>query len=392
LKNFALKILHNFNRRRYAKVMTDPIAFRSLVARSKTCPGLFAAAILGIVFSQSTPASPIEVFSTGMIQPETLSPAPDNFAGHGGDYFVPDFGGSVSANSKIWIVPKTGGAPTQFAATPDAFYRGGTFLPSNWGTMAGDFVATGLSSDGTTGRVDIFAGNGTRTIFKSFANDTLGAPLIAAASFGSFGGDLLAGGVTSNSLFAIAPSGTTTTIASSGLPAAPGALAFSPNSFGLRSHELFLDGLNDNRIVTVASNGTVTPFSTIPLKPGQVSTAQMAFSPGDFLPGFGPLLFVSIRASTTGGGTLGDVLALNAHGTVVADLRTDLGLTAFDPRGLFFTSDDSLLIANTSDSAHSVFLVTGSDFQRVPEDFSTLPWFGIVAAGVLLAARRVSVA
>ena len=57
---------------------------------------------------------------------------------------------------------------------------------------------------------------------------------------------------------------------------------------------------------------------------------------------------VSIRASTIGGGTLGDVRALNAHVTVVADLRTDLGLTAFDPRGLFFASDDSLLIANTS--------------------------------------------
>ena len=372
-------------------MMTDPIVFRSLVARLKTCPGLFAAAVLGLVFSQSS-ASAIEVFSTGMIQPETLSPAPDAFAGHGGDYFVPDFGGSVPANSKIWIVPKTGGAPTQFVATPDAFYRGGTFLPSNWGTMAGDFVATGFSSDGTTGRADIFVGNGTRTIFKSFANDTLGAPLIAAASFGSFGGDLLVGGVTSNSLFAIAPSGTTTTIASSGLPSAPGGLAFSPNSFGLRSHELFLDGLNDNRIVTVASNGTVTPFSTIPLKPGQVSTTQMAFSPAGFLPGAGPLLFVSIRASTTGGGTLGDVLALNAHGTVVADLRTDLGLTAFDPRGLFFTSDDSLLIANTSDSAHSVLLVTHADFQRVPEDFFTLPWFGIVVAGMLLGARRLSAA
>src|SRR6202007_1901794 len=117
-----------------------------------------------------------------------------------------------------------------------------------------------------------------------------------------------------------------------------------------------------------------------------------AFSPAGFLTGEGPLLFVSIRASTTGGGALGDVLALDANGNVVADLRTDLGLTSFDPRGLFFINDDSLLIANTSDSAHSIFLVTGSDFQRVPEDFSALPWFGIVAAGVLLAARRLSAA
>jgi hypothetical protein len=367
--------------------MTRIIGFSSFAAQLRKALCLVAVPLLGVILCRST-ASAIEVFSTGMVQPETISQAPDNFAGHGGDYFVPDFGGAIPANSKIWIVPQAGGAPTQFVATPDAFYRGGTFLPSSWGTMAGDFAATGLSSDGTTGRVDIFAGTGTRTIFKSFANDTLGVPLIAPAGYGSFGGDLLVGGVTSNSLFAIAPSGTTTTVASSGLPAAPGGLAFSPGVFGLRSNELFLDGLNDNRIVTVAPDGTVTPFATVTLKPGQVSPAQMAFSPAGFLSGEGPLLFVSIRASTVGGGAPGDVLALDANGNVVADLRTDLGLTAFDPRGLFFASDGSLLISNTADSAHSILQLEGSDFAVIPEAFSTLPWFGLVVVGLLLIARR----
>lgn len=204
----------------------------------------------------------------------------------GGDYFVPDFGGFVSANSKIWIVPKTGGAPTQFVATPDAFYRGGTFLSPNWGANAGNFVATGISSDGTTGRVDIFAGTGTRTIFKSVANDTLGVPMIAPASYGSFGGDLLVGGVTSNSLFAVAPSGTSTTVASNGLPSGPGGLAFSPGDFGLRSNELFLDGLNDNRIVIVA----VAPYwSFSPVNRSKASTyfaaVRASTSPGNFGPG-----------------------------------------------------------------------------------------------------------
>ena len=364
-------------------------ALGSFTPRWKISRGLVAVGILTVLLNQSS-ASPIEIFSTGMVQPETITPAPDNFAGHGGDYFVPDFGGSVSSNSKIWIVPQAGGAPTQFVATPDAFYRGGTFLPSNWGTMAGDFAATGLSTDGTTGRVDIFAGDGTRTIFKSVANDTLGAPFIAPSGYGSFGGDLLVGGVTSNSLFALAPTGTMTTIASSSLPTAPGALAFSPGAFGSRSNELFLDGLNDNRIVTVAPDGTVTPFATLTLKPGQVSPAQMAFSPAGFLPGEGALLFVSIRASTVGGGSPGDVLALDSNGNVVADLRTDLGLTSFDPRGLFFVNGDTLLIADTADSAHSILRATSTDFQAVPEAFFTLPWFGIVAAGLLLASKRLA--
>jgi hypothetical protein len=320
-----------------------------------------------------------------MDNPETLSPAPDNFAGHGGDYFVPDFGHAVSGNSKIWIVPKTGGAATQFVATPDAFYRGGTFLPSNWGANAGNFVAAGESSDFNSARLDIFAGNGTRTIFKSVAGDQYSVPLIAPASYGNFGGDVLVAGRFSNSLFAIAPSGTTTTIASSGLPTQSAGLAFSPSNFGGRSNELFLDGLADNHIVTVGADGTVTPFAALTLQPGQLGPFLMAFSPADFLPGKGPLLFVSIRGST---GTLGDVLALNASGHVVADLRDDLGLTTFDPRGLFFTDDGFLLISDISDPTHSVFRAGASDFRSVPETFFALPWFGIVVAGLFLAARR----
>jgi len=340
---------------------------------------LLAVAFLGFVFSQSI-AFGISTFSTGMVQPETISPAPDNFAGHGGDYFVPDFGGSVPANSKIWIVPQAGGSPTQFVATPDAFYRGGTFLPSSWGTMAGDFATAGVSSGSPAGRVDIFSGTGTRTIFESVAGDSFGVPLIAPSSFGTFGGDLLVTGVTSQSLFAVAPSGTMTTIASSGLPLDPGALAFSPTNFGSRSNELFVDSLFGGQIETVNANGMATPYATIPLKAGQVSTVQMAFSPAGFFPGTGPLLFVSVRASTAGGGALGDVYALNANGTIVADLRSDLGLTAFDPRGLFFPTDNSLLISNTSDSAHSMFLVTSTDFKTVPDSGST---FGLLSASLI---------
>jgi MYXO-CTERM domain-containing protein len=97
----------------------------------------------------------------------------------------------------------------------------------------------------------------------------------------------------------------------------------------------------------------------------------MAFSLSGFFPGEGPLLFVSVRGSTAGGGTLGDVLAYDSNGTVVASLRTDLGLTSFDPRGLLFIPDLSnpaqtdLLISDASSGR--ILLFAPPSFTVTPE-------------------------
>jgi hypothetical protein len=96
------------------------------------------------------------------------------------------------------------------------------------------------------------------------------------------------------------------------------------------------------------------------------------------------LLFVSVGASTGGGGTVGDVRVLDGSGNLVASLRTDLGLTKFDPRGLLFTTGGNLLISDASDP---ILLATSADFQPVPEPGSI---FLLAAGGALAAAPMVA--
>jgi hypothetical protein len=81
------------------------------------------------------------------------------------------------------------------------------------------------------------------------------------------------------------------------------------------------------------------------------------------------------------------VEALDGNGNVVASLRTNLGLTKFDPRGLLFNSAGSLLISDASDP---IYVAQPSAFQSqsVPEPASLL-MFGtaLILGGTLRALR-----
>ena len=72
---------------------------------------------------------------------------------------------------------------------------------------------------------------------------------------------------------------------------------------------------------------------------------------------------VSISGSGAGGGTFGAVVVLDANGNEIAQLIVGTQTNAFDPRGLLFADNQTLLIS----SSDPIFLATPQDFQPVPE-------------------------
>jgi hypothetical protein len=345
---------------------------------------LLVIAVLGILLSVAVGpanAGPVTVFSGPgpYVLPETISQSPAGFGAQGGNYIVPDF---ITLN--VYAVPTSGGAPTTIATNivngNPVEVRGGVFLPSNWGSNAGNFLEVGQTPSGTPAPVLIVSPNGSNYSVSTFSNVTLnaGQPQVAPSGFGSFAGQVAIPNFDSTgngTITMLAPNGSASILATGpSLPNTPFGAAFAPGGFGSFGGSLFVDSGAGGQIDAVAADGTSTPFATAPLKPGQTSLFEMAFSPASFFPGQGQLLFVSVRGSTTGGGTLGDVLVYNSSGTLVASLRADLGLSAFDPRGLLFIPDPSnpsqtdLLISDASDA--QILLLAPGAFAATPEPSS----------------------
>jgi hypothetical protein len=350
---------------------------------------LCAASAFVWVGSDRSDGAPFAVFSpsTSYATPETISQAPSTFGSFGGDYFIPDFN-RAAVGGHIWMVPSTGGPPISFATNTDYAAEGGVFLPATgWGTNSGKFLAGGSGSG--LGVMFTYAPDGTRSTFVSnVATFQPSQPVLAPAGFGNFGGQLIVANTGGNQVLAFTPSATASAVATPFGNASPFGLAFAPAGFGALGGDLFVSNGTGNTIDVVRGDGTFSPFATIPLLPGQIALRQLGFSPSGFLPGFGPLLFASVSGSTNGGGTLGDVVALDSNGTIVASLRKNLGLTKFDPRGMFFTSDGNVLINDASDAA--VYIAQGSDFAGVaaiPEP-ATCVLLGTGLAGVVALGLR----
>jgi hypothetical protein len=338
----------------------------STVRRNSLVSRLFG--LLGLVLvAQQAAAGPITVFSASSLyrSPETISQAPASFGAFGGDYFIPDFN-RAALNGNIWRVPAAGGPPTSFATNADYASLGGVFLPdTGWGTNSGKFLATG--SGAGLGVIYTYASDGTRTAFvPGVATFQPSEPRLAPAGFGVYGGQLIVANSAGREVIAFTPTGMASIVASPFV--SPFGLGFAPAGFGALGGDLFVTNGATNEIDVIRGDGTVSPFATIPLLPGQVGLRQIEFSPSGFLPGLGASLFVSVSGSASGGGTLGDVVALDSSGKIVADLRTDLGLAKFDPRGLFFVDNQHLLISDASDP---ILLATPDAFQgnaaAVPE-------------------------
>lgn len=326
------------------------------------------------------PAGAVTVLSSSsdFVTPETISQVPAGFGALGGDYLIPDAAGNstVLSTHVIWEIPPSGGTPTAFASGLDTTLESGLFLPSSYGTNAGSYASLGWFTNATqtsfTGKMYVYTSAGTPTLFAQSTGDFTNAftfSAIAPATFGSFANQVVVS-TQGGSVDAISPTGTVAPVA----PASVGAfgLAFAPAGFGTVGGKLLASSGFNGQITAIDSSGNATPFANVPLSSGQTSGAEMAFSPSGFISGLGSLLFVSVRGSSVGGGTMGAVDALNSSGQIVATLTTT-GLGAFDPRGLFFTSDGDLLISNAAAGDGSILEATPSDFTSTITTVVPLP-------------------
>lgn len=303
------------------------------------------------------PAGAVVIFSQGMQVPETISQIPEGYEpATPGDFLIPD-----AREGIIWSMPGAGGPPSVFAQITGDRTLGGLFLPeSGWGEWGGQYIV--VSSDTTNfnyGRIHAIAPDGTPSLVAQLDEGGMyfSVPLIAPASFGDLAGKLMIS-AQGNGIYTFDLDQGFTPFAQ---PPELGyfGMAFAPDDFGTVGGSLLVEIINGD-LYSIAPDGTAQPFTSVPLYEGQ-GTRQMTFAPAGFLSSMGideQVLLISVAGSSDSSGPLGDVLAIDASGDVVASLRVADDLAKFNPRGLLIV-DDQLLI---SDAADPIIMATASDF------------------------------
>jgi hypothetical protein len=285
-------------------------------------------------------------------------------------------------------VDKTSGTTTLFSHPTNTTTVGGLFLPSGWGDYSNKFMTVGFTNFGTPGVDDyrsgyfnVYNANGTYTTpltlqgVHNVANYLPKTPVLAPAGWGSFAGNLLiADGAPA--VYAIDSNWQKKNLITNPVynELSRFGLAFAPASWGRVGGQL-MTSTNKNeldqagnlvsitgRITAVDSTGLETKWAEFSIPTTLNGLRQMAFTPDGFIEGQHELLLVSVSGSFFGGGTLGDIWAFNSDGQMVATLKHTLGLTKFDPRGLYFEGDNLLI----SDASDPIYIATSTDFQVVP--------------------------
>jgi len=368
---------------------------------------IFAWAALAIAACLAAEAGPITVLTSGMSVPEDISLAPASFGSFGGQYFVDDTGVGAAGPSVIWAVQPSGLA-TVFdnTAFSSSLTRGSTFLPATWGSVGGQFVVaatnvtgctTGQMCTGSTGTSLVaLDANGNPTTLFSTPNtagmiSSLGAPVVAPAGYGAFGGDLLAIHLptfnqtsTGATVIAVSPAGTSGTVAT--LPTGDFTVGsvFAPTGFGTLGGMLLVSDAASGDIYSVDALGNVTLFTTVPIGQGQTGLRQMAFAPAGY-GSYGGDLFVSVSGSPAGGGVGGSVDVVDGSENVIAVLMQGTVGAPFDPRGLYFASSTDLLV---NDADPGILIATPDAFTptAAPEPATLAMLFGGLA---LLGLRQI---
>lgn len=290
---------------------------------------LLFGALVSAVLVTSVPAA-TSVFATGMMTPETITPAAS------GDFFVTDAGPASNDHGPIWQVPAAGGA-AQLKADAGYTLRGGLLLPSTFGSVGGQFLVTGLGAASTMNTTTFAV-----TLYHSQANTVWTQPVLAP-SFGSLSGDVLVtnqGSATTNgSVDFFTPSGGVGTLAT--FPSAatiPFGAALANASYGeVGGPSLIVSDAGGGGIYTVDPAGNIKLFTTIPLGTGQSGLRQVAFAPKGWGK-YGGNLFVSVNTR--------DIDIVNRDGVIIGKITG-----AFNPRGMLFTTiggKPTLLFSNSA--------------------------------------------
>ena len=325
------------------------------------------------------PASAVTVFSEGMVTPETISAIPAGFAANGGGYLIPDAQGGI-----VWSVPVAGGPPSVFAQVVGERTLGGLFLPdSGWGAFGGRYITVG--SDPTNlnyGRIHAYAADGTSTLVAELPTGGayLSVPRIAPAGFGDYAGRLMIS-AQSQGIYAFdLDHGFVPFV----LPPKLGyfGTAFAPAGFGAVGGKLLAEVVS-GEIYAIDPDGSTSLFTAVPLYEGQ-GTRQMEFAPAGFLSSLGieqAVLLISVAGSSDASGPLGDVLAIDDRGDVVASLRVADDLLKFNPRGLLIVGDE----LRSSDASDPIISADVSEFQpgrdaNIPEPSAGMLLMGAAAA------------
>jgi hypothetical protein len=345
--------------------------------------------LLFAAFPIVTFADAVTVLSTGFTTPETITQVPSGFGSLGGNLMIPD----VGANA-LYTIPVSGGTPTLFASGVSG--NGGIFLPDSFGSLGGDFLVSAPTSG--PGIIAVNSSGGQTIVPEPSSFAATGGDIVAPSGFGSVAGDALiagenGGGFDNGVIMALSSNGTLSQFASLGTGGSSGyflpfGLGFAPTGFGSIGGDLLVTDGASGTIYAVDSSGDVSVFASVPvptLTGGAIAgLRQLAFAPAGF-GSYGGDLFVSVSGSQFGGGTSGSVDVLNSAGALVAVLLQGAVGSPFDPRGLYFASDNQLLI---SDTDPGILSAPPSAFTAATPEPSSMLTLALGFAGIVAASRR----
>jgi hypothetical protein len=367
--------------------------------------GLAGLALLAIT---AQAGADVHVWGTGISRPQSISQAPSSWGSYAGYILVPD-----SDTNSIMAFQPAGGVGTNFA--PGAVTispAGGLFLPAGYGSQGGNYVtSSNLYIDYTRETNTILAINsagGSAAMWTEdwvFSNSQpagwldlayLTSPVMAPASWGTYGGKLLFTDQL-RGLVAVTPNGDGYSLAKTSHAfgtVQPYGAAVAPQGFGSVGGTVLVSDCGSGQIAAAWDSGNVTTFTSIALTADQLaagaSLRQIAFVPE----GYGDLsglLLVSatgIDGFTTGSGEhtpisgIGCLFAVDGQGNVVKELVAGSDIGAYDPRGVFFAADGTILVSDVQGGR--ILSALPDDFQAVPEPVT----LSLLALGGLALLRR----